>query len=106
MYDMVEKSTHKGRHSRSHSGSSTPLMDGTRTASPGLDSSGSKMSMEEMDDPLSPRSDESEEVEEERMSSEEYIQTLKRLQQHALRVRAHDVERGEKMKEFIFRSNN
>ena len=39
-------------------------MDGTRTSpSPGLEGSGSKLSMDEMDDGFSPRSDESEEEE-------------------------------------------
>jgi hypothetical protein len=43
-------------------------------------------------------SDDSEEEDDAGMTSDDYIKTLKRLQNHSSRVRAHDVEREETMR--------
>jgi beta-xylosidase len=53
----------------------------------------SKMTLSSDMDLDSPRSEDSSDEETKPMTNEEYLMTLKRLQQHQLRVRSHDVER-------------
>ena len=93
-FDAIERSK-SGRQSssRSQSRSSTPQMDAGRTSAQGGMGDTSKMTLSSEMDLDSPRSEDSVDEESKAMTNEEYLMTLKRLQQHQLRVRSHDIER-------------
>ena len=68
-------------------------MDGGRVSPHGVTGDVSKMTLSTETDLDSTHSDDSYDETSNSMTNEEYIMTLKRLQQHQLRVRSHDVER-------------